>query len=395
MRGIMLPLLLTLFAVPFAAMQYKVPTILPDLIVDLGLYGQTGPWLITMFTLTGVVMTLCAGPLANKIGLSKTLLIAAAFAVGGSLVGVAFSQPLPLVVSRGIEGIGFAIVCVCGPVAIERAVPRERQGVANGIWSVWIPVGAFVGEVVSPVVYQSALGFAGLWLAIVIPIAALALFVYRAVASSAAAPEDSESSAGRGPEAQAQARGRRLFTSNFALFLIAWLSFNLLNFSIMSYGPSYLQTIGFDSSLSGFVVTIPMLLSIATGPIGGILVDKFHRPKLMLLVALAFNALTTFMLFTSDGIMVWVSVILMGLFATLTFVATLSSIESVLDVGADYSLAVSVYMFVQVFGELAGGFISPLILGPALSDWTVFAWVWGIAGCVGLLCAVGVRFRRE
>lgn len=409
-RAIVASLVLTLFAIPFAAMQYKVPTLLPDLISDFSLEGQSGPWLITMFTLTGAAMTLCAGPLSAKIGLRKSLLVAVLFAVVGSAMGVLFHQPIGLVASRGVEGIGFAIVCVCGPIAIERSVSKGAQGLANGIWSVWIPVGAFVGEVVSPIVYHSSLGFAGLWGMIVAPIVLLAAFVMKAVPTEekrarrcersvvdpVRVPDESAGRAGDGRANGCQTfektsscqpvRGR-LVSFNFASFLVAWLAFNLLNFAVMSYGPSYLQGIGMDPTLSGVVTTIPMLMSIATGPIGGALIDRFGHPKVFILVALVANAVTTFMLFTATGAMVWLAVVLMGLFATLTFVATLSSLGLVIGPKARYSSAVSVYMFVQVVGELVAGMLSPLLLGPALSDWGTFAIVWGVVGFVGVLAA--------
>lgn len=409
---------LTLFAVPFAAMQYKVPALLPDLIRDFSLEGQSGPWLITMFTLTGAVMTLCAGPLSDKIGLRKSLLVAGLFAVGGSAMGILFHQPIELVASRGVEGIGFAIVCVCGPIAIERSVPKNAQGLANGIWSIWIPVGAFLGEVASPVVYHGPLGFAGLWGIIVVPIILLAALVVKVVPGedktvgggqdSTIGAECVSKNGASGREGDREARnpifekdpdgrtkGSGLVSLNFVLFLAAWLSFNLLNFAVMSYGPSYLQGTGMDPTLSGVVTTIPMIMSIATGPIGGAFIDRFGHPKALILFALAANAATTFMLFTTTGAMVWVAVVLMGLFATMTFVATLSSLGLVVRPEASYSSAVSVYMFVQVAGELAAGILSPLLLGPGLSDWGVFALAWGVVGCIGVLAAALTRIRGK
>ncbi|RDB64503.1 hypothetical protein C1878_01235 [Gordonibacter sp. 28C] len=388
LRYLLIPTVLMLLATFFAAVQYKVPTVLSSLIVDKGLTGESGPWLITMFTLSGAMMALASGPLTGKIGVKKAIFVASFFSVAGSLLGLAFEQPLPLVLSRGVEGVGFAIICVAGPIAIKQVVPEEKQGLANGIWGAWIPLGAFIGEVLAPAIYFGPMGFAGLWLAFVVPLAIVAGLVLAFVPLPKSVPATKRETGG------AKARAGKIKPSrNFVLFLVAWLSFNLLNFTIMSYAPSYMQSTGMDASVSGFVTTIPMLLSMATGPIGGALMDRFGCAKQILVLALFANMITTVMLFTSQGAMLWVAATAMGLFATPVFVSTLASITRVIDNQRFYTMAVSIYMFVQCFGELFSGLAAPFFLGVRLNNWGLLAFACGVMGLVGVASAIATKFK--
>lgn len=388
-----MPCVLMLFAASFAASQYKVPTILPALLADLNFSVPEGSWLITSFTLTGTIMALVAGPLADRIGVKKSLLVAWGFMLAGSFVGVAVAhQPILLVLSRCVEGIGFSIVCVAGPLAIERLVSDEHRGVANGIWGVWIPLGAFAGEVLAPIVYSSSLGFGGVWTIFVVPMTIMALVILFVIKNVPPVPSTHDSDGEATGGLLESIKGLGL---NYALFMIAWLSFNLLNFAIMSYGPTYLQGVGFDASISGFVTTIPMLLSLLTGPIGGAIIDRTHCPKQMLVLALLVNVLTTVLLFTQRGFLVWVAVVIMGLLATLTFVATLSSVADVIKDKSAYTVAISVYMFVQCGGELLASFVAPVLLGSNLDNWPALTIACGVAGLVGLLSAVFTKYGKR
>lgn len=383
---VLLPLALMLFAMPFSAIQYKVPSILQSLVIDLPMGTALAPWLISSFVFAGILMTLLASPLVKKTGLRPAVVIAAALAISGSGIGAFLHQPLLLVISRMLEGAGFGIICVAGPLIIEARIPVNHRGLANGIWGIWLPAGAFIGEVVAPTIYASPLGFAGLWLTLALPLLPLLLIVLVTLGSKTKLAEEQR-------EPTPRKRGFGELGIGFALFLVAWLSFNILNFALMSYGPSYMQETGMSASLSGLVTTIPMLLSLVTGPIGGVILDRFGHPKAMLLAALTVNGIATILLFTTTGIMLWAAAILLGLFGTITFVATLSTIPQVLKNSAAYPTALSLYMFTQCGGELMASVISPMVLGESLNSWTVFAVFLGVCGAIGLGCAAAAKFR--
>ena len=70
-RGIAVTVLLTFFAMTFAATQYTIPTILTPLTVEYGISYTTASWFITAFSLASVVVALPAGPVAVRIGVKE------------------------------------------------------------------------------------------------------------------------------------------------------------------------------------------------------------------------------------------------------------------------------------------------------------------------------------
>ena len=302
--------------------------------------------------------------------------------------------PLLLVAARAIEGVGFGIVCVCGPIVIERMVAPEKQGLANGLWGIWIPIGAFCGEILSPLIYASPLGFAGVCLLFIAPAVVMSVVVLRLLGNRALGTASKQTPTSENPkQGKAIATTASVLNRNLVILLVAWLSFNLLNFAVMSYAPSYLQSTGINPALSGLVTTIPMMLSLVTCPVAGMLIDRFSCAKQVLVVALVANVVTVVALFTQQGIAVWVASIAMGLLATTTFVATLSSLPCTLLNADNYPGAVSLYMFIQVGGELLAGLLSPLVLGPGLDNWPAYAIVCAVIGTAGLICGILVRLR--
>lgn len=105
---------------------------------------------------------------------------------------------------------------------------------------------------------------------------------------------------------------RELLTKDVLLFFCGFIAFNICLLAVLSLVPSILQTRGMDVSLSGFVSTLPMIISVASSPLFGMLSDKTGKTKWLLVFCLFFLGPCTFVLYNFEGAVMWIGAVVMG-----------------------------------------------------------------------------------
>lgn len=391
-RYLALSILLLAMGTTITIVQYKVPSILGPLMESYGMSSSTGSWLMSVFTAVGIFLSIPAGSLAKKMGPKRVLLLGCGVIVLGSVVGAAAGSSLVLIASRLIEGIAFVLVTVAAPLAIEKYVSPDNQGTANGIWALWICLGSVIGSTATPAVFE-ALGMRGTWLlyAVLVAIAAIALAVFMRKMR----PIDS----GNTPEKDTddEKAGLRTYLSllapRSALFLFAYLVFNIEILAVLSYTPTFLQQSGMDASLSGFASSLPGLLAIASSPLFGKIADRTGRTKPLYLVTLAASIPATFLMMTQSGALLWVGALLMGLVGYGVPVLSLTALPQVAGSKALMPAMVGLFMLVQSLGEFLGSFLVPILLGPSMAEWTFCAVVVSAMSTVGVVALALCRFK--
>lgn len=391
-RYLAFSILLLAMGTTITIVQYKVPSILGPLMKSYGMSSSTGSWLMSVFAAVGIFLSIPAGSLAKKMGPKRVLLLGCGVIVFGSAIGAAAGSSLALIASRLIEGIAFVLVTVAAPLAIEKYVSPDNQGTANGIWALWICLGSVIGSTATPAVFE-ALGMRGTWLlyAVLVAIAAVALAVFMRKMR----PIDS----GNTPEKDAddEKAGLRTYLSLLAprpaLFLFAYLVFNIEILAVLSYTPTFLQQSGMDASLSGFASSLPGLLAIASSPLFGKIADRTGKTKPLYLVALAASIPATFLMMTQSGALLWVGALLMGLVGYGVPVLSLTALPQVAGSKALMPAMVGLFMLVQSLGEFLGSFLVPILLGPAMAEWTFCAAVVSATSTVGVVALAPCRFK--
>ena len=66
-----------LFGTAIATIQFKVPVVMGDIMVNMNMDANAASWLMSIFTFVGIVLAVPTGVLAKKFG-PKTMLLAAA-----------------------------------------------------------------------------------------------------------------------------------------------------------------------------------------------------------------------------------------------------------------------------------------------------------------------------
>ncbi len=116
------------------------PLIRPDL--DLGLVA--GGWTASIINLTGAVIGIPAGIVADRLGHRRVIVAGILCLLFGTLGGALAPSGAVLLASRFFEGIGYGAIVVAGtPMVVEATSERSRR-FALGVWSAYFPMGMIV-----------------------------------------------------------------------------------------------------------------------------------------------------------------------------------------------------------------------------------------------------------
>lgn len=377
---VLIAVVLLLFGTAVAATQYKVPVIMPSIMERFGMDAGSSSWLMSIFTFVGIVLAIPTGVLAKKFGPKSMLVAAAGIAIIGSLVGAFSTDATMLIASRGIEGVAFIFVTICGPLAVQRYVAPEKIGSATGIWALWVCLGSVVGGVATPSLFAAG-AFSGVWVVYAVCVAVFAAAVVAFVRFPAG---DSALDAADSTELTTQdASYVDLLKPNILLFFAAFLLFNLVLLSVLAFSPAWMQSQGIDPTVSGFLSTLPMLLAVVSSPLFGSLSDKLGRCKPLYLIGMLAMGPCAFLMLTGSGAALWAGAIGMGLIGLGVPVMCLTSYIHVLGRPELMSFGMGVLMLVQSLGQFLGTFVPSLLLGAAADQWMLLGSAMFVVGLLG------------
>lgn len=387
---ILIAVVLLLFGTAVASSQYKVPVIMTQITQQFGMTDSSASWLMSIFTFVGIILAIPTGALAKKFGPKILLLAASAILLVGSLIGLAATDGTMLIVSRGVEGVAFILVTICGPLAVQKYVAPEKIGSATGIWALWVCLGSVVGGVVTPTV-SATLGFVGVWMVYAVFAAIFAVLVAVVVKFNDGASDAPAQVSGE--QVEPKVSYAELFKPNTLLYLAGFLLFNMVLLAMLSFSPTWMQIQGIDPTLSGFLSTLPMLLAVVSSPLFGSLSDKLGRCKPLYLVALLSMGPCAFLLLTGTGMQLWVGAVVMGLVGMGVPVICLTAYPKVLGKPELMSIGMGFLMLIQSLGQFLGTFVSPMLLGASGDQWVTLGIVMCVLGLVGTACIALCKFK--
>src|SRR4051812_23883895 len=127
---------------PFCAyQQFKLPPILPDFLARYPHDPVTAAGFMSVYALVGLLVS---APIGRRLDqhIGRGIAVLLGLTVIGITVALAAPQSGPaMLVSRGIEGLAFAIGGIAGPaIATAAARPRDLP-LVTGLLAGWIPMG--------------------------------------------------------------------------------------------------------------------------------------------------------------------------------------------------------------------------------------------------------------
>lgn len=130
-------------------------------------------WIITMFGLAQVSLTLVFGKLGDRYGHRRVFMLGLVVsALGFTLCALSWTYPA-LVMARGLQGIGAGLVMACGPALVTILMPPSQRRQALALYTFLMGFGMFLGPLLGGLLVQLGDWPAVYWIRV--PMAALAL----------------------------------------------------------------------------------------------------------------------------------------------------------------------------------------------------------------------------
>lgn len=360
---------LVLFAVAasITMTQYKIPTIMTDIIAMFDSDAATISWLMSVFTFVGIVIAIPTGVLLRRIGPRNVILLAVVVNVLAAVVGALVDSIGALLVTRALEGVSLVFVVASSPMVIQRCVDPGKIGLSTGIYMLGGMLGATFAGVMTPTLYYG-FGYAGLWngYALLVALCGFGFAVY--IKSHHVEVRQGERAS---DVIRTSHRGDYgvFLKSNTLKFLIPFAIFQMALLTILSYSPTALQQRGLSPAISGFVSTLPMLLAVVSSVAFGVISDRTGRCKFLCVIGLATLGPCCFLMLNSSGLTMWFSLIAMGLFSMGAPTVFVAAYPKILGKPEMMSVGMGVLLLVQSCGQFLGTAIPSVLLGPSLDQW--------------------------
>src|SRR5205823_5835314 len=103
-------------------------------------------WVLTAYALTFGGFLLLAGRVADLVGRRRVLLVGVVFFAGASLICALSTSPAMLIVGRGVQGFGAALICPAALALVAASFPEgAERNKALAIWGAASGSGGAVG----------------------------------------------------------------------------------------------------------------------------------------------------------------------------------------------------------------------------------------------------------
>lgn len=348
-----LGLLLLLIGTAIAIHQFKVPPIMDQISCSVGLSQVNSPWLMSIFLLICLIFSIPAGFLVQQMRAKPVFLLSAALIIAGSIMGAMSDSAAPLLISRGVEGLGFLIISVALPVAAVVNADPKKIGTVMGICIVWISTGqiaAFntVPKLIGPI------GWKGIWWVYALfTIAAILFFML-------AFKEKSNEKNGEGDISIKNISLADAFKNKNLIFpSIGFLVYNFCLMTVVTFFPGYATSNGLLSlSKASFIASLPMILCLIGSPALGRLADRYSH-KWLYSLTLFCGGIGSALMFTKSITTIILGAAILGFIGAATPCLMFSSLGKL--VASDALLAKS--NGIVVLFQNAGMFLATLTFG--------------------------------
>lgn len=284
-------MLVFICAVTVSLAQLKIPPVMGQVAQGLNITMSQAGWLMSLFTLAGIILAIPGGMIMAKVGAKKLLILQLICLIIGNFLGAAASSYAVMLIARAIEGFGFAMIILTGLYIINACFAGSKSGgTAMGLFNIFAPLGFFIA-MNGGLPVANALGYRGLWivvavLAIVCLILVVALLKVPELKAHAGAPVETLAK----PSLAEAAKNGRVWLLAFIMGLLAFMAFVPLT----TYPIWFMQFYNVEPAAANFYSSFNGLIGIPLGVVVGIMVDKTQRPVLILLLGMVVMLICAF-----------------------------------------------------------------------------------------------------
>jgi MFS family permease len=383
---------IVLFAIYIATLaaplnMMKVPPLLPVLktAFNLGLNSSAG-MLMSIFSIMGFILAIPAGFILGKIGIKMTGLISIGAVMIGAACGALSNTTALLFFGRFIEGAGMGLIMVAAPAAISVWFPAEKRGMPIGIWATSVGIASITALNASPHLAAASGWRAVWWAGAIVAAAGLVLFgilfrMPKEIEIPAMPIKTGAATLKEKPPNLLKAMANR------DLWLVS-LAFGCYNLTVMAWSTFYPDFLnkerGYSLAGASFITSIPMMIGLFSGPIGGFLSDRLGSRKTMIIIPFILLALFFLFPFHITGWMIPALMIPLGLLIGPIAPACLAAIPEVMKSPSSVGIGLGVIVLCQNLGM----FIGPILFGKLvdITSWNMASYLM-IPLCVAVIIA--------
>jgi len=115
---------------------------------ELAMSYEASTRLITVIGIGAIIAKITLGPLSDKTGRIRVMMLCALLITGGSL-GMAYSQGIGLIVSISIFSLGYGIAWSMYAASASDYFSKEFSGSIVGLWTVYLGIGSIISPIIA------------------------------------------------------------------------------------------------------------------------------------------------------------------------------------------------------------------------------------------------------
>jgi len=271
----------------FGVTLQMIPPILGILVNTIGMTHTQAGALMGLFTLPGIFLALPGGYLSDIIGTRKVGLMAFALMTSGTFLMIPL-DPSFLFLGRALAGVGAGILVVVAPQIISHRFLGRELGMAMGIFNTAVPLGTILAFNVMGRIGESW----GIWV-VITSTGGLSLVGLTAFYLTFADERPSaDISVPVSWSFSLRGLGKRIW-----IVSLVWTLFNISLLAFFTFSIDFFSSCGYDQKTSGFLSSIPMIVSIFLAPLVGIALDRFGWRIMPLFISGLLCGVSIFLIF--------------------------------------------------------------------------------------------------
>jgi len=390
MNPVLIGIIMLLLGMTFSITQFKVVMNMGQIVESVNMSEHLWHWLMSLFTVFGIFLAIPSGTLVQKFGSKNILLFSAIVLIIGTIIGAFATDGTTLLVSRAIEGIGYAFMIVAAPAMVATYTNPSKVGISMGIFVCWVAVGQIVAFNLTPVLLNAMQGnWQNIWFfyafAILIFTIIVKLFVNAPVPAVSIEKPDSVDE--KKPSLLDVLKNKHLI---FAA--IAYCGFNSLVLGLLTYMTSVAQGAGMNETQAAFASSIPMIGCLISSPIFGKISLRAGCKK-PYIFGLAFSGIGYILAFSSSIPMIYVGVIVFGLLGLGVPGMAFSSVPDLVKNPKLVGMGTGIIVTFQALGMFLGSTFFPSFVSFGGSDFMGAVFYATPIALISILCILMAKFR--
>ncbi len=272
-------LLLSYLCVMLFAFSFQSVPPLVDLIIDeLGFSFTEIGLLMSFFALPGIFLTIPAGMSSDRYGILPIAVISIITVVAGTVVVILSNGFMLFAIGRAVSGFGAIVLTILAAQMLTKWFIDKDLGLAMGIYSTAFPLGTIIAFNVF-----GSIGESFGWKIPIYFVLIFSLFILLLFKLMFKEP----------PLKEAQKRGddslkslAKIFTTDRSILYVGvtWLTFNAAFISLLTFGPDFLISRGFNPTSADSLSSSLMLGAIILSPLIGIFIDRSQAKETLIII---------------------------------------------------------------------------------------------------------------